>query len=272
MLSFNNYIVAESLVQAYDLNQKKSNMVLGGTGWLRLGERNLQNVIDLSALGLDRVEESEHEFRIGSMVTLRELETNEALNNMMDSAIKKALKDIVGVQFRNRATLGGSLYSRFGFSDVLTCLMAFETYVELFKGGVVSLEEFASMEYDRDIITGVVIKKKQYNASYTSFRNQATDLPVLNCAIAVETGKVPKIVIGGRPNKAVVVEDTNNLLSDYTDKGIDKFAEFVQENVQFGSNRRGSAEYRKQLAGILVKRGLKELLACKRQEVQDNGN
>lgn len=39
------------------------------------------------------------------MVTLRELETNEQLNHFTQGAIKESVRHIVGVQFRNLATL-----------------------------------------------------------------------------------------------------------------------------------------------------------------------
>ena len=57
MFTIRNYVVAESLEQAYELNQKKNNVVLGGIGWLKMGGRNIQTAIDLSALGLDKIEE-----------------------------------------------------------------------------------------------------------------------------------------------------------------------------------------------------------------------
>ena len=56
--------------------------------------------------------------------------------------MKESLRHIVGVQFRNLATVGGSIYGRFGFSDVLTEFMALGAEVELFHGGRMPLEEF----------------------------------------------------------------------------------------------------------------------------------
>ena len=36
--------------------------------------------------------------------------------------------------------MGGSVWGRFGFSDVLTLLLSIDTSVELYKGGIVPLE------------------------------------------------------------------------------------------------------------------------------------
>ena len=140
MLTIKNYVKASSLQEAYDLNQKKNNRVMGGMMWLRMGSSSIDTMIDLSDLGLDQITENEEEFSIGAMVTLRQLEKNEELNAYSGNAVSDALCDIVGVQFRNGATVGGSLYGRYGFSDVLTVFLAMDSYVELFKGGVIPLD------------------------------------------------------------------------------------------------------------------------------------
>ena len=41
---------------------------------------------------------------------------------------EKSLRHIVGVQFRNCATIGGSIWGRYGFSDVLTMFLAMDTW------------------------------------------------------------------------------------------------------------------------------------------------
>ena len=89
------------------------------------------------------MKEDEDSFTIGAMTSLRALETHEGLQEAFGSLLKDALKDIVGVQFRNTATLGGSLYSRFGFSDVLCALLCLDAEVILYKQGRISLQEYA---------------------------------------------------------------------------------------------------------------------------------
>ena len=39
MLKIKNYVKAESLEQAYELNQKRTACVLGGMVWLKMGNR-----------------------------------------------------------------------------------------------------------------------------------------------------------------------------------------------------------------------------------------
>ena len=130
MFTMKNYRKVESLEEAYELNQKKANAVLGGIMWMKMTTRNIQTGIDLSGLGLDTIEETEDAYRIGAMVTLRQIERHEGLNRLTGGAARESVRHIVGVQFRNTATVGGSLYGRFGFSDVLTVMMAMNAKVE----------------------------------------------------------------------------------------------------------------------------------------------
>ena len=41
MLKIKEYVKAESLEQAYELNQKRTACVLGGMVWLKMGNRNI---------------------------------------------------------------------------------------------------------------------------------------------------------------------------------------------------------------------------------------
>ena len=205
MIKIKDYIRAGSLEEAYELNQKRSACILGGMLWTKMGERQVQTAIDLSGLGLDQIEESEEEFSIGCMVTLRQMEEHEGLNAYTDGAARESVRSIVGVQFRNLATVGGSIFGRFGFSDVLTLFLALDTEVELVHAGRMPLAEFACSKRDRDVLVRLIVKKHEGVTVYQSHRNSRTDFPVLTCAVRVEDGK-GCAVLGARPAKAARVE------------------------------------------------------------------
>ena len=253
MITIQKYVRAQSLEEAWQLNQRGRNRIVGGMLWLRLSRGGVGTAIDLSGLGLDKIEETETEFSIGAMATLRQLEQHEGLNAYMGGAVKNALKDIVGVQFRNMATIGGSIWGRFGFSDVLTVFLAMDCCVELYKGGIVPLEQFANMKKDNDILVRLIVKKTPGKVVYTAMRNQRTDFPVLTCALS-NIGGETKAVIGARPAKAMVIRDENGLMPDGK-----AFAAYVAQNAPTDSNIRGSAAYRTHLVRVLVERAATEL-------------
>lgn len=252
LITINNYVKVGSLEEAYELNQKRANRILGGMMWMRLGNGRVQTAIDLSGLGLDAIEENDEEFKIGCMCSLRSLELHEGLNTYFQNAIKESVRHIVGTQFRNQATIGGSIFGRFGFSDILTCLLTLDSYVELYKGGVVALRDFVNMERDNDILVNVIIKKDQRAVSYTSQRITATDFPVIACGVS-KVGDVWNVSVGARPMKAMLITK-EMVIGNETD--AETFAKDVVEQMKFGTNMRGSKEYRKHIAMILVKRAV----------------
>ena len=104
MVTIQNYIRVKSLEEAYQLNQKKGSCIIGGMLWTKMQNRTILTAIDLCDLKLDQIEETENEIIIGSMVSLRQLELHRGLNNYTQNSVRDAVKDIVGVQFRNLAT------------------------------------------------------------------------------------------------------------------------------------------------------------------------
>lgn len=259
MITIQNYVRAKSLEEAWQLNQNKRNRILGGMLWLRLSRGNVNTAIDLCDLGLYTIEESEEEFSIGAMASLRDIEVHEGLNEYTHGAVRNAVKDIVGVQFRNMATVGGSIWGRFGFSDVLTVFLALDSYVELYKGGIIPLEEFAGMKADGDILVRLIVKKTPGHVVYKAMRNQSTDFPVLTCAVSKINGEY-KAVIGARPARAKVYRDDNAVIKDeFTQKAAAEFALDLTKRVKTQGNVRGSAEYRSHLVKVLVERALLEL-------------
>lgn len=250
MARYKSYVLAQSLEEAYDLNQKKSSVIVAGNMWLRMCGLNKQTAIDLSLLGLDGIEEEESAFVVGAMASLRSLETHEALNRAFGGVFKKALAPIVGTQFRNGATVGGSVYSRFGFSDVSALLLALDADVVLFKRGAVKLSDYQKEAWDRDIVTHIRIPKGQ-KADVQSVRVSGTDIPTLVCAAAKSENGV-RIVLGARPARAMIMADGLQ-----ADAGIDAYIyEEIAAKTAFGTNLRASEAYRRKIAPVLMARAV----------------
>lgn len=259
MMNIKNYVRVQSLEEAYTLNQKKSSRILGGMLWLKMSNATVGTAIDLCDLGLDKIEETGDAFSIGAMATLRDLELHQGLNAYTQGAAAKAVRDIVGVQFRNLATVGGSIFGRFGFSDVLTVFLAMDSYVELYKGGIVPLAEFANMKKDRDILVRLIVKKVPGAFAYQAMRVQRTDFPVLTCAVSQMNGTY-RAAIGARPGRAILLEDKQSLLSGgLTESAVQAFADYASRTIPTEGNLRGSAAYRTHLVRVLTARALTEL-------------
>lgn len=248
MIRFKNYVRAESLEEAYNLNQKKSSVIGAGMMWLKVQNRIKMTLVDLSGLGLDGIEETDEEFVIGAMCTLRQLEIHKGLDGYFPGLFKECTRSIVGVQFRNGATVGGSIFGRFGFSDILTCMLALDTYVELYKGGIIPLEEFCSQKFNRDILVSIRIKKDGRRAYYASSRMTKTDFPFIACCVSAADDTY-YVSVGARPARAELA-----VISRKEEADVKKLAALAAERFRYGTNFRGSAEYRKHLTEVYVKR------------------
>lgn len=264
MLTINKYVKANCLEQAYELNQARNARIMGGMMWMRLGNAKVQTIIDLSALELNQIEETDNVFRIGAMCTLRDLEQHEGLKAMFGDGIAESVRHIVGVQFRNQATVGGSIFGRFGFSDVLTCLLALDTFVELYRGGTIRLSEFVKRKPDNDILISVIVRKSKRKLHYAAIRQAKTDFPVLTCAVVtgfVNGKEAWYITVGARPMKAELLEKEWIVPQSTTETRLCQYAKEAAQGFSYGTNMRGSAAYRQRLAEVLILRAMQANLA-----------
>lgn len=258
MFHAREYVKVDSLEDAYQLNQKKTSVLVGGMMWLKMAGSNKGTIIDLSGLGLNLIEEDEVGFHIGCMCTLRQLELHQGLNQYFHNIFKECTKHIVGVQFRNTATVGGSIFGRYGFSDILTCMLALDTTVELYKGGKIPLAEFAEAGTDRDILVRIHIKKDGRIPAYLSQRNSKSDLPVITCGVS-KLEHSYYISLGARPERArVAVVDTDQMTEQKLLETVSRFS--------FHDNMRASGEYRRHLAEVYTKRLVAQIETIKSRE------
>lgn len=240
MFTFSKHLMVESLEEAYTtLIKSKKNIILGGTSYLRMSNASWNIGIDLSKLGLDYIETVGDEVHIGGYTSFRSLETNEILKEYFGDVFRKALKNILGIQFRSNVTVGATVFSKYGFSDLIPVLLGLKSKIELYKGGIIELEEYLKEEkYRRDILVKVIIPLKKVGISFQSVRKSKSDYSILNVVVAKIDGEY-RVVTGARPGRAVVVKEG--------------------EDLKFSSNMRGSKEYRELLFKALLKKAMEEL-------------
>ncbi len=172
MFTVMDIVQPATVEEAYSiLTKRKNNQVIGGSAWLRMGSKRIGTAVELSQLDLDYIKEEEEYIEIGAMTTFRSLETSEVIENNFGRIIKDSVKDIIGVQFRNVVTVGGTVYSKYGFSDLIVALLALDTEVELINSGRIKLYDFLNKEYEKDLLTKIYIKKNDVKATYKSLRN-----------------------------------------------------------------------------------------------------
>ncbi|MDB0439759.1 FAD binding domain-containing protein [Clostridioides difficile] len=252
MVTIKEYSVPQSLEEAYKiLISKKNNVILGGCGFIKLSNKNIGIAIDLKAINLDYIKEDEKNILIGADTSLRSLEINKTIKNYCSGIISSAVSNIVGVQFRQGARIGASVFSKYGFSDLIPALLVVGAKVRLYNSGILELSEFLDNELNKDILIEVILPKKYAVAVFDSIRKCTGDFAILNSAMLKENDTY-KIAIGARPQRAKLALEASDILSK--EKNIDKASIIVGKELIYGSNMRASKEYRIDMASALVKR------------------
>ena len=243
-----------SLEEAYKLvKESPRNRIVAGGLWLKKGNAEADILIDLSQLGLDKIEDKKDYIEIGAMVTQRQFEQSKLVPDMA----KDAVKSIMGPAFRNIATIGGSVYGKFGFSDVIAGLLGYQVELVFYPEATMSLLDYVKKPgFYNGILTHVRIYKENLKGFFKKVGITALDYPILN--IAVTKGKEYRVVVGSRPLVASRCEKTEAYLNN-GGKDFAKAAEMAVEELKFGDSIATKGDYRKQLALTYVRRGLEEV-------------
>ncbi len=254
----------DTLTEAYNLLiAKKNNAVLGGCAFLRMGSYPIATAVDLTKLNLSFIREADDYIEIGAMTTFREIEVSPILQQYANGVLPKAVSHVLGVQFRSVVTVGASVYAKYGFSDLITALLALNAEIELVQGGRMRLAEFLEKPLTKDILSRIWIRKLECRASYQTLRMSASDYPLLNAAVT-QTGSHWLVAVGARPRKAAIAQQLSAALSasKIDLEQLDFFANIASEELSFGTNARGTAQYRRAMCKVLIKRAIKEVLMC----------
>lgn len=240
------------------LQDNKKSRLIAGNMFLRMTSATIPAAIDLSACGLDYIRQGTGgELRLGAMCTLRRLEVDPLVRAHCGGMLSKAAGEIIGVQFRNLATLGASVFSKYGFSDVITPLLACGARVRLYFQGELSLEEFLSQPRRRDLLVEVILPAGRMTGSFSSFRNSKGDFSILNVAAArSEAGW--RIAVGARPLCAALAVNAMEALNGSA-AGPPEAGAIAAGELSFGSDMRAGAAYRRRLCRVMVERALVEI-------------
>ncbi|WP_298704877.1 FAD binding domain-containing protein [uncultured Veillonella sp.] len=257
MLMYRQVWQPKTLDEAVELMKKqKWAPLLAGGCWIGLGTRKFPAVIDLSGLPLRYIKETEQNFHIGAMTTQGDVEQYEPFKTFGKGILPKSVNSILGVQFRNMATMGGSVAARFGFSDIIPSLLALDAKVLLHSHGEMTLQDYLTFK-DRDILVEIIVPKKDQPVAALAFRKSVSDFPHLTGAISHnETGY--HIYIGGRPSKPVEAVRAGQILTEQGIEGLPACLEALQD-VAFQTNSHASASYRAAMAKVMVKRLVQEV-------------
>jgi CO/xanthine dehydrogenase FAD-binding subunit len=266
------------------LAQEPDCEVLAGGTDLLLEPEPRRTLLDITRLGLDRVELCGADLVIGATVTIQQLRESDLAAAWADGVLVGACLEFGTLQVRNMATVGGNVAHALPAADLVPALLALDAVVELARadgaGGVaarqVPLDGFATGPFRTalqpgEIITALCIpaRTRAWRAQYRKLGRVMRDLAQVNCATALSlaAGRVleARVVLGAVHPTVVRVRDAEAMLSGAAPTAADWAARVEQavrsarDFVQPITDVRATREWRRHTCGVLLARCLRSL-------------
>ena len=260
----------------------KAELIAGGTNVIpdiRAKTSRRETLIDLSHLkNLSYIREEKKNIRIGALTSVSEIASSKVIQK--DSPIlAEAARQIGNPLVRNRATIAGNLADASPAADSAVPLLALEAsiIVESHKGKPkqIPINEFfvgpnkTVLKRD-ELIREIVFPKPVPSSRMVYFKmglRNAMAISVVSVGVLAEIkdGKClrARIAVGAvapTPRRAYGVE---NLLEGQviTEELIAQCCEAIQKEIQPIPDVRATAEYRRSMASVLLKRLLQQVFS-----------
>jgi carbon-monoxide dehydrogenase medium subunit len=239
------------------LDAEDTRALSGGTAlmlMMKAGVLRPKRLVSLRKLGLDRIQ-ANGSLQIGAMVTLRALERSPAVQGGWP-VITRMLRTLSNVRVRNVATVGGALAHADPHMDLPPLLAALGARVVVHgKNGrrTLPVEELYAGYLENtlkknEIITGVEVPAlgKRRAAYLKCTTRSADDWPAVGVAVVLDDERATIVVSAAtdRPTRLASAEAVDSLSIE--------------------SDLHGSAEYKKQLLRVYIKRAIDEARNARR--------
>lgn len=258
----------------------EARLVAGGTDLMVQSEHRLHelSLIDLSVVPqLRGIEETEAHLRIGATTTWSEIRNSDLVKRFAP-VLALAAAEIGGRQIQNRATIGGNVVNASPAADGLPALYAHEADVEIrSKSGVrtVPISDLIrgpgqTTLAEGEILTAISIPKWRFGGVSAVFfekfgtRNaQAITKGSVTFVAALSDGKLvsPRIALGAVGPMIIRATEAERVLSeDWSEAGLAQARALVSDAARPIDDLRSTAEFRRNLIGGLLIRGLKKTM------------
>lgn len=267
-----------------------AKLIAGGTSLVIMMRQRLVRPNCLVSLrsvrGLNSIEIHDGGTRVGGLATHREVESSSLLRRRLP-LLAETYHHVATIRVRNMATVGGGLAHADPNQDPPPTLIALGATVKATSADgsrVIPMDEFFTDYYETvlkpdEIVTEVFIPKMAANSAgaYLKFLPRtADDYATVSAAAVLTLDKTKRIIndvrialgsVGVTPIRATAAEA---ILRGQPLKA-EAFAEAgekAKEAVDPVSDFRGSAAYKKEMAGVFVRRALEKALATIRQQTR----
>lgn len=270
---------AVSLLTKYD---GKAKVIAGGTDLLvqiRNKAIKPEYVVDIERLpGLDYIKYSDKQgLSIGTLTTVRALERSTELRQRYP-VISQAASQLASVTIRNVATIGGNLCNAAPSADTAPALIGLEARVKIAGPNgerIVLLEDFfigpgKAVLRKGELLVEIQVPVPPPNTRGVYLKHAirgSIDLAIVGVSVVVSMDgdlcQDIKTVLGAVAPTPMRARKAEKMLKGkkINDALIEKAAQMASSESRPITDVRASAEYRRQMVGVLTRAALKEALA-----------
>ena len=277
MLNLREIHKPTTLADALKLLQQPGTVALaGGTELIAGARRDVRAVVDLRALGLSYIRESGGAIAIGATTTLAELAESPILRAVANGVIAQAAHRSAASVLRNQETVAGTLIVE-PDSILAVALLALDARATVVRKDTrtVPLADFLSMREHllmtkvtsvMALLTEITVPMTNPRASLQTVARTPKDKPIVSVCAAARIEKNMardvRIALGGIAETAVRASAAEKVLEGQAliDALVEKAARAAVEDLSPRGDFRGSAAYRKEMAVVLTRRAIKELV------------
>jgi carbon-monoxide dehydrogenase medium subunit len=267
-----------------------AKLIAGGTSLVIMMRQRLVRPNCLVSLrsvrGLNSIEIHDGGTRVGGLATHREVESSSLLRRRLP-LLAETYHHVATIRVRNMATVGGGLAHADPNQDPPPTLIALGATVKATSADgsrVIPMDEFFTDYYEtvlkpEEIVTEVFIPKMAPNSAgaYLKFLPRtADDYATVSAAAVLTLDKTRKLIsdvrialgsVGVTPIRATAAEAVLRG-QPLEAEAFAEAGEKAKEAVDPVSDFRGSAAYKKEMAGVFVRRALEKALATLRQQAR----
>ncbi len=251
------------LDSALDLIRKERGVPIGGGLWLRMSSKRIGLAVDLSALGLEYIRDSGDSIEIGAMASFRDMECSGLLAERFGGLFARVVGGVVGLQFRNMATVGGTVAGKYAFAGLNAALLALGARLVLRGEGELGFESFLEEPRTEPFFLEKILLPPRAAAGYSSIAITKGDFSML-VAAASFVGASWRVAVGARPGAAKLSGSAAAALGAEARPGaqaIAAAADAAAAELEFAGDMRASAEYRRDVCPVLVRRAVEGAIA-----------
>lgn len=262
-----NYYRPENMDEALTLLAQPDVVALGGGTKLLASESGLSvyGVVDLQALGLNKIVLEGNLLRIGATTKLSDLADylQENLATAVSTTLlQKAIKQAGPNTYRNAATLGGTIGEGLADSELLAALLVFDAVltIESTTTGIVPLTDYLSQKRI-GLITSIAIQITDGTGCSHRVARTPADYPIVSITGWQPEGETVRLAATGIAQRPLRLTDAEAKLKDgLSETAVAAAAQAAKEACTHSGDFRGNTEYRAEMASVLTRRTLRELV------------